>query len=151
MEKELQALIEKDSIIETITMLFIGTDNRDWPMVKGCFAKSVMFDMSSVGSGEPRTLGPQQIVEIWEKGLKPLKAIHHQAANFIVTIKDLKADVFCYGTACHYLPNPSGKNTRTFVGSYDFHLVKEGKFWRIDLIRFSLKFIEGNPDLETSK
>jgi hypothetical protein len=125
MDKELQALLDKDNIIETITMLFIG-------------------------AGEPKSLTPQQIVEGWDKGLKPLKAIHHQAGNFMVTVKELKADVYCYGTASHYFPNPSGKNTRTYVGSYDFHLIKEGKFWRIYLIRFNLKFIDGNQDLEAS-
>lgn len=50
----------------------------------------------------------------------------------------------------HYLPNNSGRNSRTFVGSYDFHLKKKGDRWQIDLLKFNLKFIDGNPDLESS-
>ena len=51
------------------------------------------------------TLTPQQIVTSWEKGLKPLKAIHHQTGNYIISINQNEAEVFCYGTASHYLPN----------------------------------------------
>ncbi len=50
----------------------------------------------------------------------------------------------------HRVPLPfrprSGRNVRAFVGSYDFHLVLEGQ-WKISLIRFNLKFIDGNATL----
>jgi hypothetical protein len=34
-----------------------------------------------------------------------------------------------------------------FVGSYDFHLVREAT-WKIDLFRFNCKFVDGNLELE---
>ena len=34
MEDELQQLVEKDRIIDTINQLFISTDTRDWPTVR---------------------------------------------------------------------------------------------------------------------
>ena len=34
-------LVEKDKIIEVLNQLFIGTDNRDWMKVKGCFSSKV--------------------------------------------------------------------------------------------------------------
>ena len=37
---------------------------------------------------------------------------------------------------------------RTFVGSYDFTLVRDGSAWRIDGFRFNLKYMDGNPNLE---
>jgi hypothetical protein len=141
-------LAEKDRIIETINQLFIGTDQRDWDRVKGLFAPSVRFDMTSLAGGAPTTLTPQQIVDAWDKGLKPLKAVHHQAGNTIVTVNGYQADAFCYGIASHYLPTRSGRNMRTFVGSYDFHLIKKDGVWWIDGFKFNLKYIDGNPDLE---
>jgi hypothetical protein len=42
----------------------------------------------------------------------------------------------------------SGRNTRVFVGSYDFHLQRVADGWRIDLFRSKVKFIDGNRDLE---
>ena len=130
--------------------LFISTDNRDWRAVKDIFADKVHFDMTSLAGGDPVTLTSQEIVDAWDKGLKALKAVHHQIGNYRIMIENNEAQVFCYGIAFHYLPNKTKRNTRTFVGSYDFHLVKNEGQWKIDRFKFNLKFIEGNLDLESS-
>lgn len=141
-------LIEKDHIIGTVNQLFIATDRRDWDTVTGLFAPSVLFDLTSLAGGTPVTMTPHQIVTIWDKGLTPLTAVHHQAGNYLVSLNGTQADVFCYGIASHYLPTKSGRNTRTFVGSYDFHLTKQDGVWWIDRFKFNLKYLDGNPDLE---
>lgn len=79
-----------------------------------------------------------------------MKAIHHQAGNFLVDIKPHEATVFCYGVAWHYRPNKTNRNTRTFIGSYDIHLMKQDGEWKIDRFKFNLKFIDGNLELEKS-
>jgi hypothetical protein len=150
MKNVLETIVDQTKIIETINRLFIGTDNRDWMLVRSCFAPRVLFDMSSLGAGAPRHLTPDDIVAAWDTGLKPLKAIHHQAGNYLVEVDDTKAEAFCYGIASHYLPNKSNKNTRTFVGSYEFELLKDSGRWRIATFKFNLKYIDGNPDLESS-
>ena len=144
------AMTDKELIIDTVNRLFINTDNRDWAKVRELFTARVLFDMTSLAGGQPATVSSQEIVDGWDKGLKELKAIHHQAGNYLVDVKNNEASVFCYGVAWHYLPNKTNKNTRTFVGSYDFHLVRQDKAWRIDKFKFNLKFIDGNPDLEKS-
>lgn len=35
MYDELASLLDRTQVIETINRLFIGTDNRDWELVKG--------------------------------------------------------------------------------------------------------------------
>jgi len=147
---QLQQLIEKERVKETVNRLFINTDNRDWPKVKSLFASQVLFDMTSMTGGESSTLTSQEIVDGWDKGLKALKSIHHQAGNYIINMDPEGAEVFCYGIALHYLPNKTQQNTRTFVGSYNFHLKKEGDLWLIDQFKYNLKYIDGNPDLEGS-
>ena len=144
-------LIEKEQIVGTLNQLFIATDQKDWPRVAGLFAPKVRFDMTSLAGGAPQDLTPQQIVEAWDKGLKPLAAVHHQAGNYVVVVAGGQADAFCYGIASHFLPTRSGRNTRTFVGSYDFHLVKKDGVWWIDRFKFNLKYIEGNLDLEKDR
>jgi len=146
----MNTLIEKDRVVEIVTRLFINTDNRDWPAVKDLFAPRVLFDMTSLAGGQPASLKPQEIVDGWDQGLKALKAIHHQAGNHIAKVADNEATVFCYAVAWHYLPNKTERNMRTFVGSYDIHLVKQDEDWKIDRFKFNLKFIDGNPDLENS-
>ena len=151
MDAQYKMLVEKDKIIEVINRLFISTDNRDWPKVKNCFASEVLFDMTSMAGGDPVTLTSQEIVEAWDKGLKALKSIHHQAGNFMVSVNQNEAEAFCYGIASHYLPTKSNRNTRIFVGSYNFHLIKKDQDWRIDRFKFNLKYLDGNPNLEADQ
>ena len=150
MHDQPENLFERQKIIEVINGLFIGTDQRDWVWVKKCFAPQVHFDMTSVAGGEPTSLTPREIADGWKRALKPLKAIHHQTGNFVIRVTGDEATAFCYGIAMHYLPNQTDQDTRTFVGSYDFHLNKKGDRWQIDLFKFNLKFIDGNRDLEKS-
>ena len=107
--------------------------------------------MTSVAGGSPTTMTPQQIVDAWDQGLKALKAVHHQAGNYAVTVQGQEATAHCYGVAYHYLPSKTTRNTRTFVGSYDFHLRELDSNWRIDQFKFNLKFIDGNPNLEAGR
>ncbi len=139
---------QRDEIIETANRLFIYTDQRNWEGIKAILADEVLFDMTSMSGGSPVMLKPPQIVDMWEEGLKKLKAIHHQVGNYLITERDEDADLFCYGIALHYLPNPTNENIRAFVGSYDLHFLRVGEVWKIDRFKFNLKFIEGNKDLE---
>jgi hypothetical protein len=107
--------------------------------------------MTSMTGGEPVMMAPQQVVDGWDKGLKALKAVHHQTGNYVVSINNNEAEAFCYGVAFHYLPNKTNQNTRTFVGSFNFHLTKNGNAWRIDKFKFNLNYIDGNANLEASQ
>ena len=151
MQPTLATLIEKDRILDCITRLFVGTDTRDWPTVRACFADGVHFDMTSLAGGEPATLTPEQITEAWDRGLRPLEAVHPQAGNHRVDIGAGEASAFCYGIATHFRRTASGRNTRTFVGSYDFRLALRSGEWRITAFRFNLKYVEGNLDLERAE
>jgi hypothetical protein len=106
--------------------------------------------MTSLAGGQPATLTGGQIASAWETGLKDLTGVHHQAGNYTAAVRGSEADVFCYGIAYHYLPNPTERNTRVFVGSYDLHLVRSEAGWKIDRFKFNMKFIDGNRDLEGS-
>jgi hypothetical protein len=143
----LERLEDEKAVVDTAVALFVATDRRDWKTVEGCFADSVLFDMTSLAGGAPAHLTPRQIADAWAEGLAPLEAIHHQAGNFQVTLRESDADLFCYATATHYRRVASGRNTRTFVGSYDFHLLRDGARWHIDAFRFNLKYLDGNLEL----
>jgi len=147
---DMNRVLTDGQIIAVANDLFLCTDRRDWQCVREVFAPQVLFDMTSLAGGQPATLTPEQIASAWEKGLKDLAAVHHQAGNYKVTVTGNEADLFCYGIAYHYLPNPTERNTRTFVGSYNLHLVRSNAGWKIDKFKFNLKFIDGNKDLEGS-
>jgi hypothetical protein len=145
---QMEQLKDQNDVIAAANRLFICTDNKDWVCVRDVFAPEVLFDMTSLAGGRPETKTPQQIAAMWEQGLKPIQAIHHQAGNYQVTVNGNEADLFCYGIAYHYLPNPTNQNTRVFVGSYNYHMVKGDGGWKIDRFKFNLQFIDGNKDLE---
>ena len=148
MENAAEMLIEKERIRDVVNDLFVGTDERDWVRVAAALAPRVLFDVRSMTGAAPETLDASAIIAGWTEGLRPLKAVHHQTGNFRVRVSADEADVFCYGTASHYRPNASGRNTRVFVGSYDFHLTRQTGGWRIDVFRFHLKYVDGNLELE---
>jgi hypothetical protein len=152
MNDPLSQLIEKDRIIDTINRLFIATDNRDWSAVRDCLAGEVLLDMTSVAGGQPVRQTGAEVAAGWEQGLRPLEAVHHQAGNYRVDLRGEEASAFCYGIASHYRKTRSGRNSRMFVGSYDFHLrYQQQGGWRIDSFRFNLKYIDGNLELDRSE
>lgn len=148
MENSANVLFLKDQVIDCINRLFIGTDNRDWQMVGNCFADRVRFDMTSLAGGSPTILTPLQITDMWDRNLRPMKAMHHQAGNYRVQIEGDTARAFCYGIASHFRPTRSGRNTRVFVGSYEFEFARQADDWRITSFRFNCKYIDGNSELE---
>lgn len=148
MDETLRYLIEKDRIIDVLNRLFIATDRRDWDSVRDCLAATVLLDMTSLTGGEPVRLTGAQVAEGWETGLRAIEALHHQAGNYRVTVRETEASAFCYGIALHYRKTRSGRNTRTFVGSYDVHFRREPDAWRIDRFAFHAKYVDGNLELE---
>jgi hypothetical protein len=145
----LDTLIDKDTIGDVIHRLFIGTDNRDWTMVRAALAPRLHVDMTSLVGGEPSEVGGPELAATWEAGLQPIQAVHHQTGNLRITVDGDAAEASCYGTATHYRPTASGRNVRTFIGSYDFRLARMDGAWRITLFRFNLQVLDGNLQLET--
>jgi hypothetical protein len=147
MESKITVLVERYDIINVCNTLFIKTDERDWDEVKKCFAEKVLYDFTSKDGEEPAILSPVEITDKWNEQLKGLKGIHHQVSNILLEIGNMEADFFCYGIEMHFLPGKSKNNTKTLVGSYDIHLLNTYKGWKIDRIKFNLKFVDGNPEL----
>ena len=116
-------------------------------LVNEVFTSQVDFDMTSVG-GLSSKVTSQSIVEGWEAGFEGIESVHHQIGNVDIEVEGLTAKVFCYGTATQYKTSDSGKNTRTFIGTYDFDLVKENSQWKIEGFKFNLKMMDGNVEFK---
>lgn len=137
------------AVEDVVVRLFVATDERDWKTVESCFADSFMFDMTSMTGGQPSTMAPQQVAQMWREGLKPLDHVHHQAGNFRTEIQGDRARVRCYAIALHHRSNINASDkTRRFVGAYDYELALQSGTWRITSFKFLLKFIDGNLELE---
>lgn len=144
---EVQMLSDRWDIVDVVNGIFIHTDNRDWQAVIDSFADEVLLDYTSMTGGEPVRLSPEAIVTGWQGVLPGFQVTHHTISNHQVTINGDQADCFSYGTAVHLLPQDSGQNTWTVIGTYNHHLTKTVRGWRVDTMRFNLKIVEGNTDL----
>ena len=147
-DRAVEQLQERERIVDVLNTLFVATDAREWSRVRSCFAPVVRFDMTSLAGGTVQELSPEQIAAAWETGLKPIEQVHHQVGNLSVRCVGAEADATCYGIAYHYRRTQSGRNTRVFVGSYEFQLGLQRAAWLIRSFRFNLKFVDGNRELE---
>jgi hypothetical protein len=138
---------DRELVVEVVNRLFICTDTRDWAALQNeVFTEEVAFDMSSVGGENMRTTS-QNICDMWQKGFEGIDAINHLAGNFLVNINNENASVFAYATATHYKRAATHGATREFVGTYNLHLVRKEKGWRIDEFKYNLKYATGNLEL----
>lgn len=135
------ALIDRLAVQDAVNELFIATDLKAWDRVRATFADEVHFDMTSLAGTAPATMAPADIAAAWEEGLASVDAVHHQTGNYVIHVEGDEATASCYGTATHYRAKHD-KKLVTFVGSYDFHLTREGGRWRIDTFRFHKKYVE---------
>lgn len=131
---------------ELVTSLFIASDQRDWQGVEDCFADDVTLDYSSMNGSPAASMVPQQITTVWKTILPGFASTHHQIGNVATSIEGDLAQVFCYGTATHYLADDGG-NVWTVVGTYDFDLKQIAGAWKITSMRFNYKYQDGNTAL----
>lgn len=142
-------LAERTAVEDVVVRLFVAVDERDWPTVEDCFAAKFTLDTRSLTGDTPAELAPGQVSGIWAEGFKPLDHVHHQIGNMQTTVEGNRATVRCHGIAWHHRSGISATaRSRTFIGTYEFNLDKSDGRWRISLMRFNLKFLEGNLELE---
>ena len=143
----MQSYSVRDLIIETVSRLYIYTDQLNWQgLMDEVFADSVDFDMSSLG-GVNDKITAREICDQWASGFKGIDSINHLAGNYLVDIGEAEASVLAYATATHYRKDAENGNTREFVGTYDLHLILTGGGWRKDGFRYTVKYMSGNLDL----
>lgn len=130
---------------EAVLNLFKATDTRNWNKVESYFANEVLLDYSSMGNPVSK-LTPNQITNAWKTILPGFTHTHHQIGNIQEAIQKDKSEVFAYGTATHYLDDENG-SVWTVVGTYNFELIKEGKQWEINKMKFNFKYQDGNLSL----
>ena len=139
--------MEYQVLIESVTAIFNGADARNWQTVQDAFAGKVTLDYSSMSGNPAASTTPEAIVTAWKALFPGFTATHHQLGNFTVKQKGNEAFVSCYGTATHFLPNEGRQNFWIVIGTYDFHLVKNGTHWKVDSMVFHFKIQDGNTNL----
>jgi hypothetical protein len=137
------------AVEDVVVRMFVATDERDWATVEDCFTDPFMLDMTSMVGGSPTSMTPRRVANAWAEGFRPLDRVHHQVGNFQTTVDGLSAVVRCYGVAFHHRVGVvAGLKSRIFVGTYELRLAAKADCWKISELKFKLKFIDGNLELE---
>jgi hypothetical protein len=152
MSEESTAVALRAPVEDTVIRMFVATDQRDWARVASCFTDPFLLDMSSVGAGAAAATTPAQVTAAWAAAFTPLTHVHHQVGNFQTHVAGDQARVHSYGIAFHYRAGSNAAHKLcTFVGTYELDLAQHAAQWRISALRFNLKFIEGNLELEKAQ
>lgn len=139
--------MEEQSIINTVINIFNGSDKQDWDKVRNAFGFEVFLDYYSLNKKPGEKVKSDEIVKGWSSFLPRFQFTHHVITNFEVNWTDANADVFCKGSALHYLPGSEGGDTWITVGTYEFKLEKIANSWKVNTMIFNFLYEEGNKSL----
>ncbi|AFD05435.1 nuclear transport factor 2 family protein [Solitalea canadensis] len=143
-------MTEREQLIELSNKLFIYTDYKEWQKLKEeVFVEGDIFiDMTSTGAGTAAKMTVDMVCSLWNVGFEGIDAVHHQSGNFLVTLNNNEAAIYCYAIASHYKAAATEGKTREFVGSYNIGCEKTAAGWRINSFKYNLKYINGNIDFK---
>jgi hypothetical protein len=141
---------KREEIVELAVKLFVFTDEQNWDgLSKEVFTETVVFDMSSLGGNGAEKTSSSSIIENWKKSFEGLDAIFHQSGNYLVNIRDEgHAELSCSCIAVHYNKSATKGTTREFYGNYDIVCVLTDIGWRINGLRYKVKFVSGNSNFK---
>ena len=139
--------MEEQTIINTITNIFNGSDKHNWDLVQSCFSFEVFLDYFSLSKKPGEKVKAAEITKGWSDFLPKFTFTHHVVTNFEISVTETNAAAFCKGSALHHLPDSEGGDTWTTIGTYDFKLVKVANQWKVNSIIFNLLHEDGNKKL----
>jgi len=132
-----------EKIIQTISAIFSGADERNWEKVENAMAENVLLDYSSLSGSAAATLPSHQIIEMWRGFLPGFDRTHHQLSNFQITQHGDTATIHCNGKADHFID----KDVWTVEGTYDAGASKVNGRWVATKLKFNLAKQSGNTNL----
>jgi hypothetical protein len=149
MQVKIEDDVKRDDINGRLHHLFRSVDAKNWESAKEILAEKVELDM---GEG-PSSKTADEVIESWKTATADADGLHHQVGNYGIEINGREARLMFLGTATHYKKVKSGKNTRTFYGSYEVTMQQpEGDptnwAWKITKFKYTNKFMDGNLTLK---
>src|ERR1700751_2381833 len=111
-----------EAIIQTVTDIFNGADERNWEKVRHAMAEEGLMDYSSMNGSQPAITKADDIIKTWKGFLPGFDRTHHQLSDFQGERQGNTANLRFFGKADHFIGNDSW----TVEGTYDIEAVKSG-------------------------
>ena len=135
--------MDTEKIIETITNIFKGADERNWDKVKASFANDVLLDYYSMNGNPAVVLSSSDIITAWKGFLPGFDLTHHYVTHFKVEQSDGIAKAHFSGKANHFIDGESW----TVEGTYDLELTLIDNNAKVTKFKFNLQRQSGDTGL----
>ncbi len=136
--------METEKIINVITNIFEGADERDWKKVKASFANDVLLDYYSMNGSPATVISSDDIIKAWKGFLPGFDITHHHVTNFRIKQSDEIAEAHFSGKADHFIDAESW----TVEGTYDLELAVSGDdSAKVTKFKFNLQKQSGDTAL----
>jgi hypothetical protein len=133
-----------EKIINIITNIFEGADERDWKKVKNSFANDVLLDYYSMSGNPASVLTSDDIINAWKGFLPGFDITHHYVTKFHIKQSGGIANAHFSGKADHFIDGESW----TVEGTYDLELVVSGEDAKVTKFKFNLLSQSGDIGLQ---
>ena len=136
--------MDAEKIINVITNIFEGADERDWKKVKASFADEVLLDYYSMNGSPANVVSSNDIIAAWKGFLPGFDITHHHVTDFRIKQSDGVAEAHFSGKADHFIDGESW----TVEGTYDLELTVSGDdSAEVTKFKFNLQSQSGDTGL----
>lgn len=136
--------MDTEKIINVITNIFEGADERDWKKVKASFADDVLLDYYSMNGNPAAVLTSNDIITAWKGFLPGFDITHHHVTRFTVKQSNGIAKAHFAGKADHFIDGERW----TVEGTYDLELaIPKDNNAKVIKFKFNLQKQSGDTGL----
>ncbi len=147
--KEIQYLIDRVKIVETVKRLTFHMDKKDWDSYEAEFAEQVEVDFTDTAFGgkQARIAQRGQWAAAVKSGLARFFETQHFVSNYFVEMNGDRATTITYYIARHFMKGPDGNKYVLDEGGYYTHgLVKVNGAWKVNRNKLTPLWEEGDPE-----
>lgn len=144
---DVQWLIDRTQIIETITTFANAIDRKDWQKLRDLLTDKLEIDYSDFRGEAPRQISADEYVKQRSSSLSHLKTLHI-STNHEVVIQANRAE--CRSAYQIYRLDPNreaGANRLDTAGNYVHQLIRVGDRWRISAITQTVVVMSGDREV----
>jgi hypothetical protein len=149
---DLQALLDRAAISDTVNAYATGLDRRDWELYRSIFVKTIEMDFSSIGM-RSGTYKADEWVRNEKRLFAGFRATQHTSTNHVHDIRGETATCTSNMQAEHFVTREpddgldDGQDRWTIGGYYINELVRTPVGWKLEKVTLMMTWQSGNREV----